>query len=149
MCERKHLTALEYLNQLKILDIQIEQDLERLSEMKLNAVNVGAIDYGTERVQTSPSGDTLCASVTNYVNYSEKINQEIDDYVEAKEQIIKEIRELRNAEYIQVLFKVYVQFKNLKIAAQEMQRSYNNVILIHRQALQAFEETHTELYYLC
>lgn len=149
MAEMRHLTALEYLSQLKILDIQIDQDIERLSEMKLNAIDSGAIDYSTERVQSSPSGDTLCKDVVNYVTYSEKINQEIDDYVAAKEQIIGEIRELRNAEYIQVLYKVYVQYKNLKTAAVEMQRSYNYVLTVHKQALKEFKNLHPRLYYLC
>lgn len=149
MTKMRHLTALEYLSQLKILDIQIDQDIERLSEMKLNAIDSGAIDYSKERVQTSQSGDKLCKEVVNYVNYGEKINQEIDEYVAAKEQIIREIRELRNAEYIQVLYKVYVQYKNLKTAAVEMQRSYNNVILIHKQALKEFKNLHPRLYYLC
>ena len=114
MTKMRYLTALEYLSQLKILDIQIDQDIERLSEMKLNAIDSGAIDYSKERVQTSQSDDKLCKDVVNYVTYGEKINQEIDKYVAAKEQIIREIRELRNAEYIQVLYKVYVQYKNLK-----------------------------------
>ena len=149
MTKMRHLTALEYLSQLKILDIQIDQDIERLSEMKLNAIDSGAIDYSKERVQTSQSGDKLCKDVVNYVTYGEKINQEIDEYVAAKEQIIREIRELRNAEYIQVLYKVYVQYKNLKTTAVEMQRSYNYVMMIHKQALTEFKNLHPRLYYLC
>lgn len=47
MTKMRHLTALEYLSQLKILDIQIDQDIERLSEMKLNAIDSGVIDYST------------------------------------------------------------------------------------------------------
>ena len=79
MTKMRHLTALEYLSQLKILDIQIDQDIERLSEMKLNAIDGGVIDYSKERVQTSQSSDKLCKEVVNYVNYGEKINQEIDE----------------------------------------------------------------------
>ena len=41
----RYLTALEYLSQLKILDIQIDQDIERLSEMKLSAIDSGVIDH--------------------------------------------------------------------------------------------------------
>ena len=67
MTKMRHLTALEYLSQLKILDIQIDQDIERLSEMKLNAIDGGVIDYSIERVRAGQSGDELCREVVNYV----------------------------------------------------------------------------------
>ena len=55
----KKLTARQYLEQLQELDTNINQDLERLEDMKTNACSTGGIDYSAERVQTSPSGDTL------------------------------------------------------------------------------------------
>lgn len=108
----KTLSAREYLGQLQELDTNINQDLERLNDMKNNACSTGGIDYSAERVQTSPSGDSLCKAVTNYVDFNEQINREIDKFSDAKEQIIKQIRGLHNARYSQVLFKVYVQFKS-------------------------------------
>lgn len=105
----KKLTARRYLEQIQEFDIYINQDLERLEEMKINACSTGAIDYSKDRVQTSPSGDTLCKQVTNYVAFNDKINAEIDSFTDAKEQIIKEIRGLRNKNYVQVLYKVYTQ----------------------------------------
>lgn len=86
----KKLTARRYLEQIQEFDIYINQDLERLEEMKVNACSTGAIDYSKDRVQTSPSGDTLCKQVTNYVAFNDKINAEIDSFADAKEQIIKE-----------------------------------------------------------
>lgn len=144
----KKLTARQYLEQIQEFDICINQDLERLAEMKINACSTGAIDYSKDRVQTSPSGDTLCRQVTNYVAFNEKINAEIDSFVDAKEQIIREIRGLRNKNYIQVLYKVYVQYKTLKQASKEMQRCYNYTVEMHNKALMAFEETYKNLTYL-
>lgn len=149
MSEKKKLTARQYLEQLQMIDIQINQDIERLSEMKQSALSTGAIDYSRERVQTSPVGDKIGTDVTRYMTFNDEINAEIDRFVDAKEQIIKEIRELRDFYYVQVLFKVYVQFKSLKITAQEMKRSYNFVLDVHKKALAAFEETHKNLTYLC
>lgn len=149
MSEKKKLTARQYLEQLQMIDIQINQDIERLSEMKQSALSTGAIDYSRERVQTSPVGDKIGTDVTRYMTFNDEINAEIDRFVDAKEQIIKEIRELRDFYYVQVLFKVYVQFKSLKITAREMKRSYNFVLDMHKKALAAFEETHKNLTYLC
>lgn len=147
--EKKLLSAKKYLRQLESIDAQINQDLERLEEMKRSAMRTGGIDYSRDRVQTSPVGDKLGDNVARYTTFDDEINAEIDRFVDAREQIIREIRELHDVNYVQVLFKVYVQFKSLKATAQEMKRSYNFVLDIHKKALAEFEETHKNLTYLC
>lgn len=87
-------------------------------------------------------------AVTNYVDFNEQINREIDKFSDAKEQIIRQIRGLHNARYSQVLFKVYVQFKSLKVASSEMGMSYQYVRNLHKKALTRFEETYDDLHYL-
>ena len=144
----KKLTARRYLEQIQEFDIYINQDLERLEEMKINACSTGAIDYSKDRVQTSPSGDTLCKQVTNYVAFNDKINAEIDSFADAKNLIIKQIRGLHNNYFNQILFKVYVQFKTVKQASKEMKKSYNYTVELHNKALAAFEETYKNLTYL-
>ena len=149
MSEKKKLTARKYLEQLQMIDMQINQDIERLDEMKQSALCTGAIDYSRERVQTSPVSDKIGTDVTRYMTFNDEINAEIDRFVDAKEQIIREIRELHDFYYVQVLFKVYVQFKSLKITAQEIRCSYNHVLKLHKKALAEFEKTHKNLTYLC
>lgn len=144
----KTLSAREYLGQLQEFDIYINQDLERLEEMKTNACSTGAIDYSAERVQTSPSGDSLCKAVINYVAFNDEINAEIDSFCDAKNLIIKQIRGLHNNYFNQILFKVYVQFKTVKQASKEMKKSYNYTVELHNKALAAFEETYKNLTYL-
>ena len=144
----KTLSAREYLGQLEFLDTSINQDLERLNDMRINACSTGGIDYSDERVQTSPSGDSLCRQVTNYVAFDDEINAEIDRFVDAKNLIIKQIRGLHNNYFNQILFKVYVQFKGVKQASKEMKKSYNYTVELHNKALAAFEETYENLTYL-
>lgn len=144
----KKLTARRYLEQIQEFDIYINQDLERLEEMKINACSTGAIDYSAERVQTSPSGDSLCKAVTNYVAFNDEINSEIDRFCDAKNLIIKQIRGLHNNYFNQILFKVYVQFKTVKQASKEMKKCYNYTVELHNKALAAFEKTYQNLHYL-
>lgn len=144
----KKISARDYLKQLEILDMQINDDLAELHNMKLSAYSTGGIDYSRERVQTSPVGDKLCSDVSRYIAFNEQINAEIDRFVDAKEQIIKEIRGLHDKRYIQVLTKIYVQFKSVKNAAQEMKLSYSYTIDLHNRALEAFEKTYDNLHYL-
>ena len=100
--EKKVLSARQYLSQLETIDMQINQDLERLEQMKADAYGTGGIDYSKERVQTSKVGDKLCSDVSRYITFNEQINAEIDRFVDAKEQIIKEIRGLHDKNFIQV-----------------------------------------------
>lgn len=146
--KKKYLTARQYLEQLQELDTNINQDLERLDEMKINATCTGGIDYSKERVQTSTSGDKLCNDVTRYISLDEEINAEIDRFTDAKNQIISEIRGLHVNNYIKLLYKVYVQYKSIHQASKEMRLSYSYVIELHKKALAAFEETYKNLYYL-
>lgn len=145
---KKSLSARAYLGQLELIDEQINQDIERLGEMKQSARSTGSFDYSRERVQTSPIGDKLCSDISRYVDLDAQINAEIDRFVDAKEQIIKEIRGLHSADYVKVLYKVYVQFKTIKDTAYEIQRSYKYTLDVHKKALKAFEEMYPDLQYL-
>lgn len=148
MSDKKKLTARQYLEQLETIDIKINQHLERLSEMKADATSTGAIDYSKDRVQTSLLGDKLSNDVGRYVDFDAQINAEIDQFVDAKSQIIAEIQGLNVKNYIQVLFKRYVQYKNLKVTASEMNMSYQYVRDLHKKALALFGETYKNLHYL-
>jgi len=148
MSEKRKLTAKKYLEQLEVIDMMINQNLERLDDMKTDACCTGGIDYSRDRVQTSMSGDSIGSDVVRYVSLNEKINAEIGSFIDAKNQIIYEIRGLQDKNYINVLYKIYVQYKNIKVTAQEMKMSYQYVRDIHKKALTAFEEIYKNLHYL-
>ena len=116
----KKLSARQYLEQLEVLDTQINDNIAILSDMKTNVCSSSGIDYSRDKVQTSPVGDALCKNIVQYTMFEQRINDEIDKFVNAKEQIIKEIRGLRDKNYIQILTKVYVQYKTVKVASKEM-----------------------------
>ena len=148
MSEKKKLSAKKYLEQLEIIDMMINQDLERLDDMKTDACSAGGIDYSKDRVQTSMSGDSIGNTVVRYVTLNDEINAEIDSFIDAKNQIIHEIRELKDKNFINVLYKVYVQYKNVKTAAYEMGMSYAHVKRLHQNALLMFEDMYSDLHYL-
>lgn len=144
---KKSLSARKYLEQLENIDISINQELERLAEMKSGASCAGAMDYSKDRVQVSPT-NALEKRVSAYIDFEKNINRHIEQFVEAKEQIISEIRGLHQKHYINILYKVYVQFKSVREAAEEMKLSYSYVSSMHKKALKAFEDTYTNLKYL-
>ncbi len=140
------LSAEAYLKQIEELDLAINQEIERIADLKLAATSSGAIDYSKDRVQTSPV-NALERQIINYVDLEDRLNQRIDRFVDAKEKVIAQIRELHNPMYIQILFKVYVQYKSLKQTAGEMGKAYQTILTNHEKALTAFEEVHENLQY--
>lgn len=143
----KKLTAKQYLDQLRVIDTKINQKMEELSDLMTAATSTGAIDYSKDRVQTSPQNaqeNRIC----KYVDLDAEINREIDEFVDIKHRVTKEIQELNVDYYIKILFKVYVQYKTVKDAANEIGLSYQYVRDLHKKALKAFEELHTDLHYL-
>ena len=131
------MTAEQYLQRIRILDVQIQQDMEQLDELKNRARGVTAIRYDKDKVQTSPS-DRLCSDVCSIVTLNDRINAEIDHLYDAKQRIITQIRGLDDAVYIQILYKVYVQYKTLKVAGMEIGIGYTTVLQKHRDALIQF-----------
>ena len=143
----KKLTAKQYLDQLRVIDTKINQKMEELADLMTAATSTGAIDYSKDRVQTSPQNaqeNRIC----KYVDLDAEINREIDEFVDIKHRVTKEIQELNVDYYIKILFKVYVQYKTVKDAANEIGLSYQYVRDLHKKALKAFEELHTHLHYL-
>ena len=135
---KDEMNAKEYLEQIQLLDVKIQQDLERLEEMKHSALGMRAIRYDTDKVQVSPS-DKLCADTARIIDFDEYINREIDRFTDQKERVIQQIQGMSNANHVKLLFKVYVQYKTLKQAAAEMKISYSYSVELHKKALQTFE----------
>lgn len=136
--------AKTYLEQLEILDTKINQKQMQLSDLKLKSTSTGGISYG-ERVQTSPSGDSLCNAVTRYVALEQEINDDIDHFVDKKNVIINQIHALSDVKYIKLLFMRYVQFKRLEVIAVEMNYSYQYTKELHGVALQEFQNTYPNI----
>lgn len=133
--------AKEYLQQLQRLDIMINQKTKELDTLRLQTQSIGSIDYSKERVQTSPSGDASFVKLIGKITDLEaEINAEIDKYVDKKHQIINQIQSLQNVNYISILFKRYVEYKNLRCICVEMNISYDRMKHLHGYALKNFED---------
>ena len=99
------------------------------------------MDYSKERVQTSNSGGLLEKNVIRYVSLEQEIQDDIIMLEKRKDIITDEIHNLEDARYIKILFKRYVECKNLGKVAKEMKYSYDHIRAIHGEALEMFEKT--------
>ena len=139
------MNAKQYLEQLEVLDSRIQVNRELLQEKRLNAKGGGAIRYDKDPVQVSLVDSKVERQVVDIVSLEQTIEQEIKDYENAKQKVIEQIKGLDDAEYILILFKVYVQYKGVSEAADEMGRHYNTIKKKHKQALNEFEQKYKPL----
>lgn len=127
----------EYLRQLRRLELCIEQRQEELNRLR-ELIGSHAIDYG-ERVQTSPSADSIPNEVIRRAELEADISRKIERFLQLKHKIINEIQSLDNAVYVSILYKRYVEYKSLEEIAVEMNYSYRQVLRLHGMALQEFK----------
>lgn len=135
--------AKEYLQQLQRLDTVINQKIKEVQDLRLKSQSTGGIDYSKEQVQSSPFGDApFVKLIGRIIDLEAEINAEIDAFVDEKHKIINQIQGLKNADYISLLYKRYVEYKKFETIAVEMNFTYQYVLNMHGYALKEFETTY-------
>lgn len=133
--------AKEYLNRLRYIDTVINQKKQEVEKLRLIAESTPGIDYSRERVQISPSGDAPFIPIVNRIlELENEINADIDELIEEKYKIIKQIQSLPDIRHVRILYKKYVEFKSLEQIADELGYAYAYVRSLHTDALVNFEK---------
>jgi len=130
--------AKEYLAQIRLLDIRIQQKQQEYNNLRL-ITSIKGVDYSQERVQVSPE-NKMCKMVTEYIDMQDKINASISHLMALKNTIIIQIQGLSNIKHVELLYKKYAEYKTLKLISKEMVYSYDYTRELHRCALQEFQE---------
>lgn len=131
----------EYLRQIRLFDICIRQKEAELAAMRSEIESMSAAVTG-ERVQTSAK-DKMSEKVSHIVDLEAMIIQDKEKFLRMKDRIINEIQSLDNSVYVDILYKRYVEYKQLEEIAVEMNYSYRQVLRLHGFALQEFKRWHT------
>ena len=131
----------KYLRQIRLFDICIRQKEAELAAMRSELENMSAAVTG-ERVQTSAK-DKMSEKVSHIVDLEAMIIQDKEKFLRMKDRIINEIQGLDNSVYVDILYKRYVEYKQLEEIAVEMNYSYRQVLRLHGFALQEFKRWHT------
>lgn len=133
------MTAKEYLNQLKKLNCCIKNKKQELSELSEIIYTTPALDTSKEKVTTSVQNKGF-DKIDNKIDLEKEIAQQIEDFISLKHKIINDIHSLNRSEYIDILYKRYVQFKSFEEIAVEMNYSYRHTTRIHGYALKSFAD---------
>lgn len=137
----------QYLQQLRKLDIVINQKIEERETLRASLTSIASPDLSNERVQGGdPPGDArFVKAIARVIDLEKEIDETIDSFVDKKHLIIDQIQGLSNAAYIDLLYKRYVEYKRLEVISVEMNYTYQYTKEMHGYALQDFERTYPNL----
>ena len=131
------MTASEYLGQVEVLNVRIDQKRKELERIQNEAYGVKGMRYDTDRVQTSPV-DHMPDMVIRCIELEEEIRKDIERNIELRHQIIYQIQGMPDLKHVQLLYKKYVELKTNPEIAGEMNMAEDTVRKIHTKALQEF-----------
>ena len=127
--------AFDYLNQIKEMDVKINNDIEELESLQALATKTTSA-LGGNRVQASGSQQKMADCVHKIVKLKEDINSEVDTYVEYKEQVKKFIHEACDTDCCRLLYLRYFRFETWEAIAKKMNYSRQWVMKsLHKKAL--------------
>ena len=129
----------EYLQQIGRYDRLINNKLVELAQYRSMACSVSAVK-NDERVQSSPSYDTMDKIVSKIEQMENEIDMLVDRYIDNKRIIIFQIDSMSDEMTYQILFSRYVEQKTFEKMAIEMNYCYKQIIRRHGKALQEFEQ---------
>ena len=135
------MTAKTYLRKIKWDEIKIQQRKIQLRSVGAGYNYIQGLDYSRDKVQTSPHdtlGDMVARSLDAENNLAAKIIRNIRTLEDEIDLIVDQLQAMEKPEHGTLLFKIYVEHKDLLIVAQEMNYAYQTVANMHGAALQAF-----------
>lgn len=130
--------AQEFLRQVRLYDIHINNKLEEKARLKALALKITS-SWGGEHVSGSGNQDKLGDAVAKIVDMEKEIDRAVDAFIEKKNEVNAVLQKIQNPDQLDLLYKVYIQFETLEQVACEMNMTYRNACYIHGRALQTVE----------
>ena len=136
MEEVKTMTVKEYLNQVRLNEIKIENLKERQEELRQSLLPSG-IAYDKDRIMTSPT-DAMSEKMAEIVDLYNSTLEAINELEKLKNTIIEQIQRLTDYRQMRVLYEHYIRGMSLNDIAIELNYTYKWVCKIHLFGLNEF-----------
>jgi hypothetical protein len=136
------LTTQEYLWQIQRFERMITNKFDEIHKLRMILSGTSSIGNLTEKVQTSGNKDRIGSSVVKIVD----MENEIDELIDKRYEIVRQIESLPDTQMYDVLAQRYVSGREMKSIQLCGVDSLRQVKRIHAKALDCFEKTYGELY---
>ena len=134
------MTAKEYLNQARTLDLLINAKQSELYSLKLMATSISS-PVISEKVQSGGENNAM-RIIDKIVDLQNEINLEIDKLVDLKSQIRGEIKQINDPVERILLTERYINNKSWMEIANMMHYTERQVHNIHGKSLKHFSKFH-------
>ena len=133
------MNAKEYLNQAFRLNQLIESNIAELKALRELTVSVGGVRYKADKVQESNrAGSKVERGVVKMIELENKINREIDEYVDLKGEIRDAIHIIPNSDERLVLRYRYIEFLKWGEIVKRLRLDERRVYQLLGEALKRF-----------
>ena len=141
------MTAKKYLQQIRLLDLKIDQKIQEKEDLLTRAEGRTAVSGDPNKVQTSRSADGPMRHVDEAVDLEHDIDRLIDTYTTMRDRIINQIHELDDARYVELLQLKYVG-QRMKSGRMHYYRLEEIACIIRAQRIAeaALQRLHSELH---
>ena len=141
------MTAKEYLQQLFWIDKEIEEKQKELAELRTKAESVGSQEI-TGMPKAGNGKDKISAIVVKIVDLQAHINLKIDQLIDWKAVVTRQIEGMKNPKSRVVLSARYLRRKEERKweqIAKDLNYEESYLLRLHRKALKEFERKYPEI----
>ncbi len=133
--------AKEYLRQLSKLRSDLQRRMNHAEVLRTDITYMKGMSYDGVRVQTSPTGESLPQrQVEELADLEKQIAVEMVEYHKLRYKITREIEQLPDERFREILALRYVEGESLEEVAAEMGYSYDWARRLHGYALCSFQK---------
>ena len=133
------MTAKEYLEYVRSLEVRLRMKEERIAQLQHDICSLQALDYAKDKI-TGGSPIDVSDKIARLDELIQDTNREWDELIEMREQAKTLISKLESATQQEVLTKRYIQNKRWEQIAVELNITWRHTFRIHRAALDGFSQ---------
>lgn len=137
------MTPKDYLDNIRNCDREINEKQESLDVMWSSIKSIQSSHSDREMV-IGGKEITFDDRMARYIDYSRELDNQIDQLVDMKMQIIRWIEKIETEEYRTLLTARYINSKGWKEVAESMSYDEKYIYVKHLEAIVAFEDVLTK-----
>ena len=128
------MTAKEYMEQARYLDMQINSKIEQVRSLNELATRVTTV-YSDMPHSPNRNTSRMEETIAKIIDLESEIDRDIDALVDLKREIMRVVTSIESAEYRTILEMRYLQFKKWEQIALQMSTDLRWVYRMHGRAL--------------
>lgn len=133
------MTAKEYMEQARYLDMQINSKIEQVRTLNELATKVTTV-YSDMPYSPNRNTGRMEETIAKIIDLESEIDRDIDALVDLKREIMRVVNSVESAEYRTILEMRYLQFKKWEQIALLMSTDLRWVYRMHGKALKEVQQ---------